>query len=120
MQNIVKIALAIASTIVSLSPLAALGSNHSFLSNSAMSYLTKEDWQLSKAAQSNALDHCRDGKKVAWNNPETGSHGFFLPFHTSRMQGATCRNLEIVHSANLINEKSTYKFCKLHNKWKIV
>ncbi len=101
-------------------PFAAHALNTSFLGNSAISFYTKEDWSISKNAQIKALNQTEDGVKLAWTNPKTGSHGVFLPVHTLHANGALCRDLEIRHSANLVNEKARYRFCKLHNQWKIV
>lgn len=99
----------------------ALAANISFMSNSALSFLTKEDWQLSKAAEREALNHYKDGQSVAWANPKTGSHGMFLPLRsTTNQKGEQCRHLKMVNSAHLVNEKATFRFCKLQDQWKIV
>lgn len=115
-----KIEMILISLFVSLLPLSALSSNFSFFGNTAMGYLTKDDWKLSKAAQNEALNHYKDGMKVVWKNPRTGNHGVFLPSHTVEISGAVCRNLKIINTANRMNENATYKFCKLQNEWKIV
>lgn len=100
--------------------LTGFASNCSFLSNSAMSFFTKEDIHLFKVAQKDALEHGKDGTKIAWNNSQTGSHGYFVPTHTTHHHGVSCRDIKMFNSANLINAKATYKFCKLHDEWKIV
>jgi 17 kDa outer membrane surface antigen len=100
--------------------LTVYASNHSFLGNSAMSFFSKEDWKLSKTAQDEALNQLKDGARLAWKNPKTGSHGIFLPMHTIHANGSVCRDMQIIHSANLVNDKATYRFCKLNNQWKIV
>lgn len=94
--------------------------NFSFFGNSAISFFTKEDWTISRSAQSKALNQTRDGVKLAWVNPGTGTHGVFLPMHTYHANGSLCRELEILHTANLVRDKAVYRFCKLHNQWKIV
>lgn len=98
----------------------AAASNCSFMSNSAMSFFTKEDLRLSKEALNDALNHSRDGKRVAWRNPRSGSHGVFVPSHTTHEHGSVCRHVKILNTANLVKEKVSYTFCKLHNEWKIV
>jgi hypothetical protein len=105
---------------LSLIPFAVHASNFSFLGNSAMSFFTKEDWKISKSAQNKALNQIEDGARLAWLNPGTGTHGIFLPMHTFHANGAVCRDLEILHTANQVNEKAIYRFCKLNNQWKIV
>jgi len=99
---------------------AAYGSNTSFLSNSAMSFFTTEDWKISKTAEVKALNQNKDGVKLVWTNPKTGTHGIFVPRHTFHAHGSLCRDMEIKHTANLVNEKAIYRFCKLNNQWKIV
>ncbi|MBX3709042.1 MAG: hypothetical protein KIT56_00155 [Gammaproteobacteria bacterium] len=100
--------------------LSSFGSNYNFLSNTAMSYFTKEDWNLSRMALHDALNHYKDGAKVAWKNPRSGSYGAFLPSRTIYAKGAVCRHLKIMNVANLMHEDATYTFCKLHNEWKIM
>lgn len=99
---------------------AAKASNFNFLSNSAMSFFTNEDWKISKSAQIKALNQIKDGVKLAWANPHTGSHGIFVPTHTFHAHGSVCRDLSIIHTANMVNEKAIYRFCKLNDQWKIV
>lgn len=101
-------------------PFAAHALNTSFLGNSAISFYTKEDWSISRNAQIRALNQTEDGSRLVWANPKTGSHGVYLPVNTLYANGALCRDLEIRHSANQVNEKARYRFCKLHNEWKIV
>ncbi len=100
--------------------LTGFAAHWSFFSNSAMSYFTKEDIHLFKIAEKDALEHGRDGTKIAWNNSRTGSHGYFVPTNTTTFHGISCRKVKMFNSANLINAKATYKFCKFNNEWKIV
>lgn len=95
-------------------------SNTDFLRNTAMTFFTKEDLQLSRAAQTKALNQSKDGQKISWVNPKTGSHGVFVLMHTTRVNGELCRDLKMVSSAHLVHEKATYRFCKLKDEWKIV
>ena len=104
--------------IISMISFSVYSANFSFLSNTTMSYFTKEDWKLSKEAQNTALNK---GIKVSWNNPHTGNHGVFLPSHKINVvSGSECRNLKISNAANRMHEDATYRFCKLHDEWKIV
>src|SRR5215213_2735426 len=93
-------------------PFAAHALNTSFFGNSAISFYTKEDWSISRNAQIKALNQTEDGSKLAWVNPRTGTHGIYLPVHTLHANGALCRDLEIRQSANQVNEKARYRFCK--------
>jgi hypothetical protein len=106
--------------IFSMISCSAYGLNHNFLSNSAMSFYSKEDWSLAKTAQDKALNQNKDGVRLIWKNPKTGSHGIFLPTHTIHANGAVCRDMQIMQSANSLHESSTYRFCKFNNQWKIV
>jgi len=104
--------------IISMISFSVCSANLSFLSNTTMSYFTKEDWKLSKEAQNTALNK---GIRVSWSNPRTGNHGVFLPSHIINIaSGSECRNLKISNAANRMHEDATYRFCKLHNEWKIV
>jgi surface antigen len=115
------VAIMIVSGFLSVLSLSANSSNFSFFSNTTISYFTKDDWKLSKAAQNDALNHYKDGMKVIWKNPRTGNYGVFLPSHTVQASsGSVCRNLKIMNTANRMHENATYKFCKLENEWKIV
>ena len=109
-----------AALLLALFTLPAFAANQSFLSNTARSFFTKEDWQLSKAAQKAALNHYKDGQAIAWNNPRTGSHGVFFPFRTTRQNGEVCRQLKMVNTAQLVHEKATFRFCKFNDEWKII
>jgi surface antigen len=95
--------------------------NTSFLSHSPVSFFTKEDWKLSKAALQQTLEQYQDGVKVLWKNPQSGNYGTFLPTHTTRLaDGGICRDVTIMNMANKIQEDATFKFCKFRDAWKIV
>lgn len=117
MKHFIKITSTILFSVISCS---AYSLNHNFLSNSAMSFYSKEDWSLSRTAQDKALNQNKDGVRLVWKNPKTGSHGIFLPKHTIHANGSICRDMQIVQSANSMHESSTYRFCKFKNQWKIV
>ena|SRR5258706_10362794 len=110
-----------AAIILSIFSLTSHASNFSFFGNSAISFYTKEDWKIAKSAQITALNQIQDGVKLIWANPRTGSHGIFLPMHTYHARsGSLCRQMEILHTANRVNDKAVYRFCKMKNEWKIV
>src|SRR5262245_1558984 len=93
--------------------------NYGFMSNSAMSYFTKEDWQIFNKTQAEVLNKTKDGVKVNWSNPRSGSHGYMVASGTSHQNGMTCRYLTVYNTANLINGEGTFKFCKNNGKWMI-
>jgi surface antigen len=110
----------IVSAIFCLLPLsAAVAENYGFLSNSAMSYFTKQDWQIFNKTQEDVLNHGKNGVKVFWKNPKSGSHGYMVPSAAPSKNGMVCRYLAFFNTANLINGKGSYKFCKSNNKWMI-
>lgn len=100
-------------------PTCVLAQNYGFLSNSAMSYFTKEDWQIFNNTQNDVLSHGKNGVKVLWKNPRSGNHGYMIPASASPQNGMTCRFISFYNTANQINGEGTYKFCKLNNTWKI-
>lgn len=116
MKMISKIVSAITLSIISLSAFCA---NDSFLSNTAMSYFTKEDWKLFNKAQSDALNKGKDGAKVNWSNPQSGSFGYIIPSKAANLNGLRCRTLSFHNTAHLINGAGTYRFCYSNKKWMI-
>jgi surface antigen len=93
--------------------------NYGFLSNSAMSYFTKEDWQIFNKTQQSVLDHGKAGVKTQWKNPQSGSYGYMIPSNIMRENGMICRKLTFFNNANRISGEGSYKFCKTNGKWKI-
>jgi len=94
--------------------------NYGFLSNTAMSYFTKDDWQIFDKAQNQALNRGKNGVKVTWRNLKSGNHGYMVPASAPSQQGMSCRYLSFYNVANLIEGEATYKFCKSTNGiWKI-
>lgn len=116
MKNNLKVIMA--SVIVSLLPLSCFAENYGFLSNSAMSYFTKEDWQIFNKTRDIAL-RSRDNVKVSWSNPKSGSHGYMIPSSAPSQNGMQCRYIAFFNTANLVDGEGSYKFCKSNNQWKI-
>lgn len=90
--------------------------NPGFLQHTPLYYYTKQDWDFSRNTSYKALEHAKDGKKIVWQNPQTGASGYSLPSHT---QG-NCRHLKIFNQAKGVTSTTQYKFCKINGKWKIV
>jgi len=94
--------------------------NQSFLDQSAMSYFTKEDTALFNHAKNIALNDAHDGKKIAWQNPKTGSEGYFIPSNTTLKNGIKCRMLKIYNMAHQVPGEANYKVCRIQGAWKVV
>lgn len=109
----------ITSAIISISSMAVYAENYGFLSNSAMSYFTQEDWHIFNKTQMDALNRGKDGVKVNWKNSKSGSYGYMIPSAAPKQNGMVCRYLAFYNTANQIKGEGTYKFCKLNNQWKI-
>jgi surface antigen len=107
------------SVVVSLLPLSLQAANDAFLSNTAMSYFTQQDWVIFNKTQNNVLNRGKNGVKVTWNNPQSGSHGYMIPAAAPSQNGLVCRYLSFYNVANLIKGEGTYRFCKANNTWKI-
>ncbi len=116
MNNLIKFVMSSACLIM-LST-SALASNYGFLNNTAMTYFTQQDWQLFNKAQRMALGS-RDGVRIQWKNPQSGSYGYIVPSNTTRHNGTTCRDLTFVTTANLVNGQATERFCRNGNQWEI-
>lgn len=91
-----------------------------FLNDATITYFTDEDSEIYGNAQYDALNHHGDGAKVSWSNPNTGAHGYFIPSNTTRKNGMLCRTLTIVNFAEHRSGQAMFKFCKIHNEWKVV
>ncbi len=117
MKKILLVTLLALSNVITFSVFA---SNYSFLKEAPGNYFTKEDWNLFYAAQNKALSNHKDGSKVTWKNPQSGSWGSFVPSHTTKERGTSCRKLTMFNSAAGRTSGATYKFCKIQGEWKVV
>ena len=98
----------------------AVAFNESFLMYSPVSYFTKDDIKLFNNAKNEALNEARDNTKISWNNPSSGSHGYFVPSNTATQNGLTCRSLLIYSVANKVPGQSSYRVCKINGIWKVM
>src|SRR5690349_16404133 len=114
MKTIIKLILGACFFILSLP---VLSSNYNFLSDTAASYFTQEDWNIFNKTQRMALNSSKTGVKIKWQNPNSGSYGYMIPGKMTRENGMTCRTITFYNTANLINGGGTNKFCKSQNKW---
>lgn len=92
--------------------------NYGFLNDTAGMYFNDKDWAIYQKYQLRALDNSKDGSKVRWSNPESGSWGSFIPSQSMVKNGIYCRNLTIVNAANFRIGQSTLRFCKINGDWK--
>jgi surface antigen len=99
------------------SPFAALASNEWFMINTPVANFTTKDTEMFKHAVNQALDQNRDGKKLEWSNPKSGSHGYVVPYHTTHSKGIRCRELKIYNEADTVTGESKFQFCHLNGKW---
>jgi|HubBroStandDraft_6_1064221.scaffolds.fasta_scaffold935338_2 surface antigen len=97
----------------------AFAENYGFLNNTAMSYFTKEDWQIYNNTRMRALNNGKDGVKIQWNNPNSGSFGYIIPSNTIHKNDIVCRKLTSYTTANRISGETTVSLCKSKNKWLI-
>jgi surface antigen len=112
-----KLLWVILTIIVTVGPVYAF--NLSFLEYSPVYYFTKSDWAISESTAMKALNNARDNTTVNWRNPETKAEGHFTPFNTTRQNGVTCRQMQIVSEAHQVKGKSVYRFCKINGEWKV-
>src|SRR5438477_11428324 len=102
-----KVVIGIIACMMSLSAFAV---NYGFMSNSAMSYFTQEDWQIFNRTEANVLNRGKNGVKVLWSNPRSGSHGYMIPTSAPSQNGMQCRNVTFYNTANQVNGGGIYKF----------
>jgi surface antigen len=106
-------------SIVFLVSSSAFAVNYGFLSNTAMSYFTKDDWSIFNKTQDYVLNHAKNGIKVSWKNPKSGNYGYMVASSAPSQNGMLCRRVAFFNVGNLIKGDGSYTFCKSHNKWMI-
>ncbi len=94
----------------------------SYLEYSTISKFTPEDTMMMQKAYQKALEVAKDGIVVRWHNKKTGAYGYFIPSHSSTINGITCRQLRAFNSANGVVTPMTYfyRLCNVHGAWKVV
>jgi surface antigen len=91
--------------------------NFTFLTDSPVSYFTKEDFDAFISAQQRALQS-PDGTRISWMNPKSGAWGYFIPSGTRTEDGTQCKKLKMITNAKQRTGSSIYKFCKTPDGWK--
>lgn len=98
---------------------ATYATNVNFLSNTAMSNFTQDDWAIFNSTQQKVLNSGKANVTIEWKNPKSGSHGTMTPSAETRQNGMVCRKLTIVNVARLVKGEGVYTYCKVNNEWKI-
>ena len=99
--------------------LRAFSVSFDFLHNSPVRYFNDQDWKIFETTADTALNTLPDGKKITWQNPQTGNGGVFQPLDTVKKNGLTCRNLKIFNSAQHRTDQYVFMFCKYSGGWKL-
>jgi surface antigen len=92
--------------------------NYSFLNDSAIEKMTKEDWAISKEAHIKAL-RLPNGEKVLWRNPQSNHHGYVEALDYEKINGMECRKVRTYNQTNYYNSMYVFTYCKYKNDWKI-
>ena len=94
--------------------------NFQYLRYSPIASFTSEDFELMQEAGYQALNEYEDGKVIKWENPETQNSGSITPLNSSTIDGLQCRKVKIVNQAKNKYNESSFTFCKVKDKWKIL
>ncbi len=77
--------------------------------------------QLMKDTVFTALSDNDNGIKSEWVNPETGHKGSVTPINRKKIQGLSCRDVEMFNSAGGRTANSKHTFCQNEDgDWKLV
>ncbi len=92
-----------------------------WLGDAPIRYFSEEDTQLMKSMLQSALSDNADGIKSEWVNPETGHKGSITPVNSKKIQGRSCRDVEMFNSAGGRTADSKHTFCQNEDgDWKLV
>ncbi len=94
--------------------------NMSFLTDSPIEKMTKEDIALLVKHSNEALSTNENGHTSGWTNPKTGASGTITPLTTFTQRGTTCRRTEYTNAAGGFKGRSEYTLCRAPTgQWKI-
>ena len=95
--------------------------NMSFLTDSPIEKMTKEDIALLVKHSNEALSTNENGHTSGWTNPKTGASGTATPLRSFTRQGMKCREAEYTNNAGGFNGAGRYTLCRVPNgEWKLV
>jgi surface antigen len=86
--------------------------NLSFLKNTPITAFTDEDIAMAQDHIRNALNHGKNGDVVQWENTNSGATGEYTLLKTYQRNGATCRRVNVVHSAKGRRGESVQTLCQ--------
>jgi len=98
--------------------------NLSFLNDTPLTYMKKEDRQALNSAAQVALNTKQDGESLAWSNAGTGNpvsiKGTVTPRDTTKQGDVTCRHVTLVANAKGQSQSWTPNVCRTGSgEWKI-
>ncbi|MDJ0806537.1 MAG: RT0821/Lpp0805 family surface protein [Gammaproteobacteria bacterium] len=89
------------------------------LKYSPVRYFSETDWELAKSTAREVLNNHADHEVGSWENPETGNSGSLVVIRTGKVDGQTCKKLQIHNKANNLEGNAVYLFCQqADGKWK--
>ena len=96
--------------------------DRSWMRETPMGRMTKEDLSMANATRDRALDEGTKGQVYKWANPQTGASGAITPLTDSfaRKESDTCRRAKFDIAAGGQKNTSTWTVCKVAEGWKVV
>lgn len=99
--------------LLSASPAALIAqSSLSFLKDAPAGHFNKKDWDLLKAAMSEALGEEGDDTPKLWRNEDTGHSGKITTVKRYTSAGKDCRRLQFENQAEGRTNRSRYELCR--------
>jgi surface antigen len=90
-----------------------------FLKHSPARHFTKQDWEIAKTATRDILENHKQGERVIWDNPDSGSSGDLTIIKAGKSSGKLCKKLKITNRVKGQEHTSSHVFCKqADGKWK--
>ena len=94
--------------------------NMQYLRYSPVSEFTDADFEMLQTTGINALDNNDNGQASEWKNPETEHFGSITPHDSTTVDGMSCRKATIKNQTKTHSGQSTFTFCKVKGKWKLL
>lgn len=71
-----------------------------------------EDTAIFHAHVDQALEEAKDGERVEWSNPDSGSSGAITPLTSERLNGKLCRQTRFENQADQDQNVSEFLLCQ--------
>lgn len=96
-----------------LIPLRSVAVNLTFLGNSPVSFMQRDDVNMMRKNADAVLDSSQPNARQDWSNPKTGASGFAqVVGQFTLADGTPCKRLRVFNRAGGMEGESTFPVCK--------